>query len=227
MGINSSERDEKYEVNRWIAGMERERERKGHTRVCVSAIRIINQLGREIDAHADRYNTISNSSSILPTHPPVTQYSADSTGGVSRAHTLSLVEFKTVVREAFCELYTLPRIVVQLQSSLQTLCARVAQGRKRSVAEAAAAACRGFVTRCRNHLYQLPANRDRVRVTKFPGYTDAAVILYVQYIYTNYICKTYYTAYNCARSRTPIIYRTSENRLNYAGLFSLPPLTTN
>jgi len=79
MGINSSERDEKYEVNRWIAGMVRERvrerkrdsERKGHARVCVSAIRIINQLGREIDAHADRYNTSSNSSSILPTHPPV------------------------------------------------------------------------------------------------------------------------------------------------------------
>ncbi|CAI6347094.1 unnamed protein product [Macrosiphum euphorbiae] len=51
MGINSSERDEKYEVNRWIEGSgvcERERvgERKGHTRVCVSAVRIINQLGK-------------------------------------------------------------------------------------------------------------------------------------------------------------------------------------
>jgi len=150
MGINSLERDEKYEVNRWIEGSgergrERERvgERKGHTQVCVSAIRIINQLGERWTR--TRTATAAAEAEFCPFTHPLHPYSVQRTlrGGVLHTLTNTKIrirfEFKTVPREAFCELYTLPRVyrIVQLQSSSEsahTFLATV-EGRKRSVVE--------------------------------------------------------------------------------------------
>jgi len=154
MGINSSERDEKYEVNRWIegsGGIEREREgvgeRKGHTRVCVSAVRIINQLGERWTRTptATAAAAAAAAAEFCPlTHCPH-PYSVRRIrrGGVLHTLTNTKIrirfEFKIVARETFCELYTLPRVyrVVQSQSSsgpVYTFLVTM-EGRKRSVVE--------------------------------------------------------------------------------------------
>lgn len=120
--------------------------------------------------------------------------------GGEECYTLSLSRkyelgsnLKIVAREAFCELHTWPRSISHFTVTV-VIGARAHLPRdhgKRSVVEVEAMGW-GFVMRSRNHLYQLSANGDRVRVTKCPSYTDAAVILFILQI----------VHCDCARAKT-------------------------
>lgn len=192
MGINSSERDEKYEVNRWIEGSGvcvYERERVGERKRTRASLCVC--------SFASSISSARNGRTRRPLQRQRQQHQPNSAHSpASRIRTVfSGEEYYTLSRTRKYEFGSnLKSSRVRRFASFTRCCVFIAsygRSHRRGQRTPSSRPCWdgndrrwkwwrvgwGFVMRSRNHLYQLPANGDRVRVTKCPGYTDASVIL--------------------------------------------------